>query len=375
MVRKAAAENQPYALAFVDGRMPPGWDGIQTIEKIWSEFPDLQIVLCTAYCDYSWDDITARLGVTQNLVILKKPFDVVEVVQLAHAMTQKWNLARKAEIKMETMQRLVAERTVELSRAKDLAEAGSKAKSEFLAVMSHELRTPLNGILGMCELLRGTTLDSEQTEYAETIHFSGQALLTTINDILDLSKIQAGKVTLEHIPFNLCDVVDQAARVVRASSESKGLRLIMNLDEQIPVHLLGDPHRFRQILLNLLGNAVKFTPEGFVRVDARLGQVEGGRASIRFDIADSGIGLSMEAQDKLFKPFAQADSSTTRKFGGTGLGLAICKNLVEMMGGKMGVISSPGQGSTFWFTVNLESTGRNHDSLCDAARVEAVVPA
>jgi PAS domain S-box-containing protein len=241
----------------------------------------------------------------------------------------------------------------ELRRAKEAAEAASLAKSQFLANMSHEIRTPMNGVLGMAELLLHTPLTEKQRHLADSVHRSGTALLSIINDILDFSKVEAGKLTIEHLEFGLRDTVEEAVDLFADPAGKKGLDLTCFLPDDIPDTVIGDPVRLRQVLLNLLGNALKFTRRGEVKVSARLLTHDAHTMAVKFEVTDTGIGIAPEAQAHLFIAFSQADGSTTRQFGGTGLGLAIVKQLVQLMGGTIGLASTPGQGSTFWFTVQL----------------------
>ncbi len=497
-LEQALAGGRPYAMAFVDVRMPPGWDGVETITRLWRVDPRLQVVICTAYSDYSWREIGRRLGRSDNLLILKKPFDNIEVIQLAHALTRKWQEGRQAESRVEDLDRMVAVRTAELEtaneriqreflerakaeaafrtvfeaspigisladstgryvdinrsfeehhgvvrgdvlgrtpmelgwselfespdgldepvdrwvvdgrevnyyrpagvrrtgllwvrrvviggtryvlsffldiherklmeqeleRARRAAEQAAVAKSEFVAKMSHEIRTPLNGVLGLSNLIEDESLPQSARAMMKLIRSSGEMLRRVLDDVLDFSKIESGRLELELEPFSLRECLEWSIGLFTPALNEKHLELRVEIDSGLPERVMGDATRVRQVVANLLSNAVKFTDEGWISVGARsLPEPGEGMVRVLIWVADSGIGIPEDRFSRLFHSFSQVDASTTRRYGGTGLGLAICKRLVAMLGGDIRVKSTPGEGSRFEFDFPAELAGGSH---------------
>jgi two-component system sensor histidine kinase/response regulator len=388
LVRKAVEAGRPYSVAFLDLRMPPGWDGIETCERIWAVDPLIQVVLATAYSDHPWEEIVARLGGNDRLLILKKPFDSVEIRQLAGSLTEKWDLARRVRGQLAELEKRVELKTIDLARANlalqakvheitraeeaardqatkleetnraleqatHRADAANRAKSEFLSNMSHEIRTPMTAILGYAELLCEPGISRTEIEqHVRTIQRNRDHVLKLINDVLDLSKIEVGAMTVERLPCSPATILRDVAGMMELRAAEKHLSLSCGASGPLPGTIRTDPTRLRQVLLNLVANAIKFTDRGGVHVHARMvPAAEGAPPAIAFDVTDTGIGIDAEQLSRLFRPFSQADTSTTRRYGGSGLGLSISLRLAELMGGTIAVRSDTGTGSTFTATV------------------------
>ncbi len=368
MVRSEWQAGRRFSLVFMDLRMPPGLDGLETACQLCEVDPDVQVVLCTAYSDYSWEQMSSQVRGSERLLILKKPFDPIEVIQLAHSLTAKWSLLQESRRHAESLELAVRLRTheletevarrnvllEELSEARDMALESVRMKGRFLANMSHEIRTPMNGVIGMSELLVHTNLNREQREYVDTIRSSADLLLGIINDILDSSKIDSGTMMFDAEDFDLREIVESTLDVVASAAGLKGLELAGCLQHDVCPTLRGDGGRLKQVLTNMVGNAVKFTDAGEVTLIVSCLTESPFACRLRFAVRDTGIGIEPSSVRRIFEAFHQADGSNTRRYGGTGLGLSICKQIVEAMGGEIGAESELGKGSVFWFTLGFE---------------------
>lgn len=367
-IKEANATGQPYSVAFVDMRMPPGWDGLKTVEEISKADPNIQLVICSAYSDYSWRQIISRVGHTDRLLILKKPFDQAEVYQLAVALSEKWRTEKQTRELLQELERKVETRTQQISQANktlnklnselkvavDEARAAERAKGRFLATMSHEIRTTLNGIIGASHMLNHSpSLPAADQEFASIIQTSGDALMIIINDILDYSKYESGQLELEKIPFSLKDLARECTNLMDTARSKHNITLNLELEKSLPQLVVGDPARIRQVVLNLLNNAFKFGQNGIVTLSLKAEEIKPESVILNVSVRDEGIGMAPETVERLFSAFMQADSSTTREYGGTGLGLAICKLLADAMNAKIDVSSKLGEGSNFAFILEL----------------------
>ncbi|MDD5296768.1 MAG: response regulator [Rhodocyclaceae bacterium] len=346
------AQESPPDLILLDVMMPE-MDGFETCRRLKAHpaLKDVPVIFVTALSEIGTEVKGLTLGAADYIT---KPINVEIARQRIFNLLEREGLKKEVEAQRDQLEAKVAERTLALSIAKEAAEAASRAKSVFLANMSHELRTPMNAIMGMTNLALHRATDPRQVDQLTKATQASQHLLSVINDILDISKIEAERLTLERVGFKLGGILENLSSLLSGKVAEKGLNLTVEMAPDLAsLHLQGDPLRLGQILLNLAGNAVKFTAEGSIVVRALLLEGNPVEVLLRFEVQDTGIGIAPEDQKRLFTAFEQADGSMTRKYGGTGLGLAIAKRLVQLMGGSIGVDSEVGHGSRFWFTARL----------------------
>jgi two-component system, sensor histidine kinase len=338
-----------FALAIIDVQMP-GMDGFEMVSILHESRKTRHIPVVFVSAIYRKTDHIVR-GIESGAIdFISKPIndDVLRgkvkiFVEMYHQRKERENLIQQLELTRENL---------ELQKAK--AENATRAKTMFLASMSHEIRTPLNGIIGMIEILKNTHSRDKYEEYLEIIEISADNLLNIINDILDFSKIESDQIELEAIPLSIREEVSNVVKLLQLKASSKGLEFSASIDKDVPQSLIGDPVRFRQILLNLANNAIKFTEKGFIKIHLKNAETKDEVAYLHCSVADSGIGISAQGKERLFHEFSQSERSTTRKYGGSGLGLAISKKLTELMRGEIGVDSELGKGSKFWFTFQMK---------------------
>lgn len=351
LVKDSLKSGKPFAVAFVDMRMPPGWDGLETIQRLWQADPQVQIVICTAYSDRSWSEIRRGLGNSDQLLILKKPFDSIEVLQCACTLTEKWTLTELARQRMEGLEDTVRERTAEALKA-------MQQRNNFLSNVTHELLTPLNGIVGLTDSLECTRLDADQGELVGLLKNCNQQLMNLLRDILDYNDLEANRLTLQEALFSPRDMLAELEQLLAVEVRRKGISFACKLDPKLPSSIQGDAQRIRQILFKLAENAVRFTSQGGVEVHVELVQETESDYLTAFNVSDTGSGMSEETKALVLRGFAQADESTTRQHGGIGMGLTLCRMLLGLLGSEIQMDSQLGKGSSFRFRLSFPKNPR-----------------
>jgi signal transduction histidine kinase len=339
MVLHAHQIGRPYAMVFVDMRMPPGWDGLTTISRLWEVDNAIQTVICTAYSDRRWSEIQSTLTRPDGWLVLKKPFDKIEVLQLAHALTEKWSLARLAGFKMTLLEGMVEARTADLEKA-------HRVTSEFLANANHELLTPMNGICGLLELLADTPLNREQRVDLQQAQSCAHDLLRLLTQILEFNRAEAGLLAPEAGTFSLWDLLQTVAREHAAAVSAKRLRFQTQIDDEVGARWRGPETLIRKTLALLIDNAIKFTPTGTVTV-----RCQPSTDGLEFCVGDTGIGMTSQQLEWIQIPFAQVDGGMSRSSSGMGLGLPLANQMVRLMGGVLRLEATPDHGVAARFTI------------------------
>lgn len=364
VVRTAMGEGRPFAMAFVDMRMPPGWDGVETIQKLWELDPELQVVICTAFSDYSWEETVSALGVTDRLLILKKPFDAIEIRQLASALTEKWNARAREKRLIEEL--TTAEREVRayatsletVNRAmitsRAVADRAAEARNELLMHISNEVGKHLEVVVKQADAFRdGGPADATHLRDFEAFVDASTELVRRIDEVLDMTRMESGRTAVELAPCSVREIAERVAERHRADAEAKGLTFTCECSDALPELVAGEPGRMEQVLDHLLENAVRFTEQGSVALIVECDHMNGpAHPRVRFSIEDTGPGIPKERLGDLFEPLERdADHG-----GGSGFGLAIAQRIAYLLGGEIKARSNAGEGSTFTLTLDLDVT-------------------
>jgi signal transduction histidine kinase/HPt (histidine-containing phosphotransfer) domain-containing protein len=358
----------PIAVIFMDIKMPPGMDGISASKLILEKYPHTEIVLCTAFTEFTHEEILEKLGLTDHILFLKKPFDIVEVRQLAIALVQKWNLNREVEQYTNNLELEVSKRTKDLEDALVQVKKSDLAKSNFLSLMSHEIRNPINSIVGLIDLMQKCSDQKEKDNYIHLTQKASATLLELVNDILDLSKIEANKLVIENVQINLPQILEQLISLFSLPLSQKGIHLCSLHSLDLPEKIYGDQMRIKQILMNFLTNASKFTLNGSITLNLEYKRINTKKGLFKFKVIDTGIGISEKDQSKIFSDYTQISEGIPYNILGTGLGLSITRKLATLMGGDVGVQSKKNKGSTFWLELPM-TISKNDISYLDKTRI------
>lgn len=360
MVTEQADAGNPYSLIFMDVRMPPGMDGIQTIQSIWQRYPDIEMVICTAYSDHSWEKIIQLLGSSDNLLFMKKPFDATALKQVALSLTTKWQLQRETMLHTDQLEKKVQERTqqlidmvVEFKKVKEKAQKQSQSDRAYLASVSDQIRTQIGVVSEMNDMLLKTDLNNEQMELSELIGNNAEAITHMTDDILEFSKNETGKFKLQELSFSLRRLMEDVRKTIALAAKGKPVEVSCALDDQIPDMLVGDPDKIQKILLNFGLNAIQDTERGTITFAVNALNLYEKEVHLSFSVKYTGKGIPAEKIGNIFEPFEFVNYETNDSVSGSGLGLAINKQLAEIMEGDVGAKSKVDQGSQFWFTVKL----------------------